>query len=126
MENNEENFHIFKPMADTSDASRVEIKQARTSALFSVGINLCLATGKGVAGLIGGSSALLGDAIHSASDVIASLATFFGLWLAGKQHPSFPYGLYKAETLDSLVTSIAVILAGYEIARRAVLGVTGE
>jgi cation diffusion facilitator family transporter len=122
MESSEKSFHIFKPMADTSDASLVEIKKARTSAMLSVGINLCLATGKGVAGVIGGSSALLGDAIHSASDVIASVATFFGLWLAGKKHPSFPYGLYKAETLATLVTSIAVILAGYEIARRAVLG----
>jgi cation diffusion facilitator family transporter len=45
-----------------------------------------------------------------------------GLWLAGKQHPSFPYGLYKAETVATLVTSVAVILAGYEIARRALLG----
>jgi cation diffusion facilitator family transporter len=42
--------------------------------------------------------------------------------LAGKQHPSFPYGLYKAETVATLVTSVAVILAGYEIARRALLG----
>lgn len=122
MENSENSFHIFKPMADTSHASVAEIKQARTSALLSVGLNFCLATGKGVAGVIGGSSALLGDAIHSASDVIASIATFFGLWLAGKKHPSFPYGLYKAETLATLVTSIAVILAGYEIARRAALG----
>lgn len=48
--------------------------------------------------------------------------THFGLWLAGKEHPSFPYGLYKAETLATLFTSVAVIIAGYEIARKALLG----
>jgi hypothetical protein len=45
---------------------------------------------------------------------------FFGL-LAGSTLP-FPYGLYKAETVATLVTSVAVIVAGYEIARRAILG----
>jgi len=35
--------------------------------------------------------------------------------------PLFPYGLYKAETIATLVTSGAIILAGYEIARRALL-----
>jgi cation diffusion facilitator family transporter len=64
----------------------------------------------------------LGDAIHSGTDVIASGAAFAGLWLAGRKHPSFPYGLYKAETVATLVTSIAIIIAGYEIGRRALLG----
>ena len=105
-----------------ADANRTDIKRARKRAAFSVCLNLILAFGKGLAGILAGSSALLGDAIHSATDVIGSAASFFGLWLAGKQHPSFPYGLYKAETVATLVTSVAVIVAGYEIARRAILG----
>ncbi len=99
-----------------------EIKKARTRAAVSVCINLSLAFGKGIAGILSGSSALLGDAIHSATDVIASAAAYIGLWLAGRRHASFPYGLYKAETVATLVTSIAIILAGYEIGRRALLG----
>jgi cation diffusion facilitator family transporter len=99
-----------------------ELYRARRRAGLSVFINLMLALGKGVAGVVGGSAALLGDAIHSATDVVASAAAFFGLWLAGKKHPSFPYGLYKAETLATLIVSIAVILAGYEIGRRGLLG----
>jgi len=101
-----------------------EIRQARKRAAFSVLLNLLLTLGKGVAGVVGGSSALIGDAIHSATDVIGSLAAYFGLWLAGKQHPSFHYGFYKAETLATLVTSVAVMIAGYEIARQAFLGPT--
>ena len=107
---------------DLKDTNQAEIKQAQQRAAFSIVLNLVLAVGKGTAGSIGGSAALIADAIHSATDVIASAAAFTGLWLAGKKHPSFPYGLYKAETLATLVVSVAVILAGYEIGRQALLG----
>ncbi|MCK5194141.1 MAG: cation transporter, partial [Desulfobulbaceae bacterium] len=99
-----------------------ELKSARTRALISIGVNIFLATVKGVAGVLSGSTALLGDAIHSGTDVFASMAAFIGLWVAGRNHPSFPYGLYKAENVATLVTSIAVILAAYEIGRQALLG----
>lgn len=110
------------PAQDEPDTSQIEIRQARIRAAISVSLNLLLAVGKGVAGVLGNSSALLGDAIHSATDVVASGAAYVGLWLAGKTHPSFPYGLYKAETIAALIASGAVILAGYEIGRRAILG----
>jgi Co/Zn/Cd efflux system component len=57
---------------DKSAISRWEIKRARRRAALSVGVNLSLALGKGVAGVMGGSSALLGDAVHSASDLAGS------------------------------------------------------
>ena len=122
MESSKSNLQYNRQVVDAPVAIRADIQKARSRAALSVSINLLLASGKGVAGVIGGSSALLGDAIHSATDVIASASTFFGLWLAGKEHPSFPYGLYKAETLATLFTSVAVIIAGYEIARKALLG----
>ncbi len=68
------------------------------------------------------STALIGDAIHSATDVLASIAAYIGLWVAGREHPSFPYGLYKAETVATLVTSMVVIVAAYEIGRQALFG----
>ena len=103
-------------------ADHLEIKKARKRAALSIVLNLLLSIGKGVAGILGGSSALVGDAIHSATDVVGSAAAYTGLWLADKKHPSFPYGLYKAETIATLVTSVAVIFAGYEVGRRALLG----
>lgn len=122
MENSKSNSQEYNQMTNSSGGNRAEIKKALSRAALSVCINLLLASGKGAAGIFGGSSALIADAIHSATDVIASAATCFGLWLAGKEHPSFPYGLYKAETLATLFTSVVVILAGYEIARSAFLG----
>ncbi len=105
-----------------TSTTRDELKSARLRAVLSVGVNLCLALGKGMAGYAANSTALLSDAIHSATDVLASGAVLVGLWVAGKKHPSFPYGLYKAETIATLVTSILIIVAAYEIGRQALFG----
>jgi len=67
--------------------------------MISICFNLFLAVGKGIAGVLSGAAALIGDAIHSATDVFTSIAVFVGIWVAGREHPSFPYGLYKAETV---------------------------
>lgn len=99
-----------------------EIGAARRMAALSIALNLSLALAKAVAGVSSGSTALVGDAIHSGADVFASAAVFVGLWVAGRNHPSFPYGLYKAETVATLVTAIVVLLAGYEIGRQALFG----
>ena len=113
---------IVRPDSNTAVSAHLEIKKARKRAAFSIALNLLLSLGKGIAGILGGSSALVGDAIHSAIDVVGSAAAYTGLWLADKKHPSFPYGLYKAETIATLITSVAVIFAGYEVGRRALLG----
>ena len=105
------------------ELSKIKLAKAKRRALISIALNMFLALIKGVAGVLSGSAALVGDAIHSATDVFASTAVFLGIWLAGREHPSFPYGLYKAETVAALVTSMAVILAGYEIGRQAIFGV---
>jgi len=109
-------------VGESRDTVSSELKRARIRAALSVAINLFLSLVKGYYGIISSSQALLSDAIHSATDVISSLAALIGIWVAGKKHPSFPYGLYKAETLATLISSIAILLAGYEIARRALLG----
>jgi cation diffusion facilitator family transporter len=107
----------------TNNQPRQNLGEAKKRAIVSICLNLFLATGKGFAGVLSGSAALIGDAIHSATDVFASMAVFVGIWVAGREHPSFPYGLYKAETVAALATSVAVILAGYEIGRQALFGV---
>jgi cation diffusion facilitator family transporter len=105
------------------EQSKIKLAKAKKRALISIFLNMFLALSKGAAGVLSGSAALVGDAIHSATDVFASTAVFIGIWVAGREHPSFPYGLYKAETVASLVTAVAVVLAGYEIGRQAIFGV---
>ncbi len=101
---------------------RTRLVSARNRAILSILINLGLASVKAYAGLISHSKALLSDAVHSATDVVASMATFLGIWAANKKHPAFPYGLYKAETLATLISSVAILIAGYKIAKSAIFG----
>lgn len=107
----------------TNSKSRHKLAEAKKRAIVSIFLNLFLAIIKGVAGVLSGSAALIGDAINSVTDLFSSSAVFVGIWVAGREHPSFPYGLYKAETVAVLATSVAVILAGYEIGRQAIFGI---
>ncbi len=109
-----------------NNQSKTKLGEAKKRAIVSICLNLFLAIGKGTAGMLSGSAALLSDAINSTTDVFASTAVFIGILVAGREHPSFPYGLYKAETVAALITSIVVILAGYEIARQAIFGVASN
>ena len=52
-------------------------KQAEFGAIVGIVGNIILAIVKAVIGYIGNSKALLADAVHSASDVIGSLAVLF-------------------------------------------------
>ncbi len=109
-------------MLQQDPADNSELRLAQRRAIYSVLLNSLLALAKGVFAVKANSTALLGDAIHSATDVVASLVAFAGLSLARKQHPSFNFGLYKAETLATLVISLFIIIAGYELGRQALFG----
>ncbi|KWU41065.1 cation efflux protein [Rhodotorula sp. JG-1b] len=68
--------------------------------------NVGLTVVKGLAGYILASSALLADAAHSGSDLIADVVTLvsyrIGRW---QPSPRYPYGYGKFESLGSLVVS---------------------
>ena len=61
--------------------------------------------------------ALLADALHSMTDVIASTTVWAGIRLARRKTRNFPYGMYKIENLISLALALLIFVAGYEIVR---------
>lgn len=67
--------------------------------LYSLLVNLALSSLKLVLGAVSGSLALTADGIHSAVDIIASLAVLIGLRLSERRSRRFPYGLYKIENV---------------------------
>jgi cation diffusion facilitator family transporter len=91
------------------------------SSLLGIGINLCLALVKCVAGLIGHSFALLADGVESFLDVISSSVVYYGLRLAikppDKEHP---YGHGKADPIAALVVGAAMIAAALGIAAESI------
>ncbi|MBU1707090.1 cation diffusion facilitator family transporter [bacterium] len=92
------------------------VATARKTVTFAVITTIALAALKVTIGAVTGSSALLADALHSTTDVIALSASWFGLWLAGKKPTErFPYGFYRAETLAALAASGVILLLGISI-----------
>jgi cation diffusion facilitator family transporter len=87
------------------------------STLIGMGINVGLATGKLVAGVMGNSYALIADGIESLSDVVSSLVVLIGLRVAMRPpDEDHPYGHGKAEPLAATVVSLALFAAAVIIA----------
>ena len=86
-------------------------------------LTLGLAVGKGVIGRWRGSPALTADAVHSAADMLAIAASWVGLKLAERPPTKrFPFGLYRAESLASLLVSILLLLAGAHLLVEGIQG----
>ena len=81
--------------------------------LSRVGIlgNILLASFKLFAGIIGKSGAMVSDAVHSLSDVFATVVAYFGVLLSRQEEDArHPYGHERLECVASLV--LGLILAG--------------
>jgi cation diffusion facilitator family transporter len=73
--------------------------------------NVLLAAFKLIAGILGNSGAMVSDAVHSLSDVLATIIAYIGVKLAGQQEDAeHPYGHERFECVASLI--LGLILAG--------------
>ena len=92
------------------------LKKGQRIALIATFVTLILSALKGMVGYQFNSKILIADAFHSGADTIAIFASGFGLWLASrKKSDRFPYGLYKAETLGTLIIGGFIAWAGLEL-----------
>jgi cation diffusion facilitator family transporter len=104
-----------------------EIRAKRRAAVVSLGYNLTATAVKLIAALITGSVSLLSEALHSATDVVASLFAYLGVRVgATPPDPQHPYGHGKAETLAGFGEAVLLIaIVGYllfEGVRRLIVG----
>ena len=89
--------------------------------LFSIGMNLIFAGGKGVAAFFGNSNALMADAGESLSDVLSSFIVWIGIRTSVKgPDEDHPYGHGKAEPMASVAVATFLMIASILIASRGV------
>ncbi|MBW2284833.1 MAG: cation diffusion facilitator family transporter [Deltaproteobacteria bacterium] len=93
------------------------MEQSEKIGAYSIAVNVILVLIKGVLSYLSGSVALTADAIHSLTDVISSATVLAGIKISKRKSKRFPYGLYKVENFVSLLSSVFIFLAGYEIVR---------
>src|SRR6187549_3204116 len=98
----------------------------RRTALVSVFAALLLIGLKLVAGIHSGSLGLLSEAVHSGTDLVAALLTFFAVGVAIRPaDPSHAYGHGKAEHLAALGEAAILVVASLFIAWRALWRLLG-
>jgi len=94
---------------------------AQRTALVSVFAAVGLVATKLVVGLLAHSLALVAEAIHSGTDVIAALLTFFAVGVAGRPPDAdHPFGHGKAEHLSALAEGGVLVVASGVIAYESI------
>ena len=88
-------------------------------ALVSLLLNLLQAGLKFLGGVLTGSLSLIAESIHSLSDSAASLIAFISIKLSKRTSHRFPYGLHKLENIGAIAIAFFLILAAFEIGKKA-------
>lgn len=74
--------------------------------------NMALVTFKAIAGIVGNSSAMIADAVHSLSDFVTDIIVLAFVRVSAKpQDKSHDYGHGKFETMASFIIGLALIAA---------------
>ena len=89
-------------------------------------INLVLAGFKFVAGFVAHSGAMISDAVHSASDVLATFIVILGVKLAGRDADrDHPYGHERLECVAALILGVILAATGFGIGLSGIRKITG-
>ncbi|MCI9143790.1 MAG: cation transporter [Lachnospiraceae bacterium] len=84
-------------------------------------LNLCLFTGKFIAGTISKSIAITADAFNNLSDAGSSVITLIGFKMAGqKPDPHHPFGHGRIEYISGLLVSVIILLMGIELLQSSI------
>lgn len=106
---------------------RIAMQVSRNSIL----VNIFLSVAKFFAGVLGHSSAMISDAIHSASDVFSTVVVMVGVKISNRESDdNHPYGHERLESVASLLLAILLAVTGlgigYSGLQTIVSGTEGE
>ena len=88
-------------------------RTANKVSIISIIANTFLAWFKLIAGIFAHSSAMISDAIHSASDVFSSFVVIIGIKLSSKEpDKEHPYGHERLECIAAMILAIILFLTG--------------
>ncbi len=103
------------------------VKIAKKVIYVSVIGNVFLSIIKILAGIIGNSSAIMVDGVHSLSDVFSSIVAFLGVKFSSKEDDEeHQYGHEKFELVASKILSIILIITGILIAYESIQNIINE
>lgn len=101
--------------------NETQSKEKKFAAILSIASNSTLILLKLAAGIFSGSIGIISEAIHSGSDLLASVITFFSVSESSKPADAdHQFGHDKYEDFTSLIEGILIILAAFYIIYEAV------
>ena len=103
-------------------------RTANKVSIISIIANTFLAIFKLLAGIFAHSSAMISDAIHSASDVFSSFVVIIGIKLSSKEpDKEHPYGHERLECVAAMILSVILFITGAGIFYNALKNIiTGD
>ncbi|MBI4419227.1 MAG: cation transporter [Gemmatimonadetes bacterium] len=108
-------------MSLASDAARVRTTQIRRVLWGILVANLAVVAAKFAIGLATHSLAVLGDAVHSATDALNNVLALGVIRVAAREpDEDHPYGHNKFETLGALAIVVFLSISGFELVKGAV------
>lgn len=103
-----------------------DYKLGKKVSIVTIILNLLLSIIKLVAGLLGKSSAMVADGIHTASDVITTVIVIIGLTIAGKEaDKEHPYGHEKFESAMGKIISMFLVGTGIFLGYQGMITLIG-
>lgn len=92
------------------------VKEKQIAAIVSIVSNTSLILLKFIAGILSGSIGIISEAIHSSSDLLASIITFFSVSESSKPaDDDHQFGHGKYEDFTSFIEGLLIILAAFYI-----------
>lgn len=102
--------------ANEKDTKPDETTVIRKLSLVGIIGNVFLSVFKFIAGIMGNSSAMVSDAVHSLSDVFATFIAFLGVRFGRREaDASHPYGHERIESLAAIVLGLILLVTGVGI-----------
>ena len=106
-----------KEITKTLDRNAV----GKKAGLVGIIVNVLLATGKLIAGLLTASISVIADAVNNFTDGLSSVVTLIGFKLAQKPADAdHPYGHARFEYISSFIVSLTVLFVGFELLKGSI------
>jgi len=93
--------------------NKSRVKTIKNVTLIGSAVNLLLTIGKIIAGIVGKSSAMVADGVHSLSDLVTDIIVLAFIRISGKERDkNHQYGHGKYETFATMLISFALLFVG--------------
>lgn len=105
-----------------------DYKLGQKVSVYTIILNMILSLIKIIAGVLGKSSAMIADGIHTASDVLTTVIVIIGLSIASKEaDKEHPYGHEKFESAMAKLISMLLFATGLYIGYQGIMVlITGD